>query len=287
MANDWITLAQASDILERSEDEVGEFLAADGVETLSAGDVDGPIRLVPRQYVEKKREELEREAKRREARRRNSRKSPDDDEAESVDVEAVDHEDLPPDHPLTQVVTDRYKAVTEALHRSGNSKALEENLVQIKDAFELTSNAIVQMRDSHEQTASSVSGALVHQRQVLENLLTALQSAGQNTAAVLQYQRDFVKAIERLPEPLQSIQDVQLGLIELEEQRQTLEKERTRFEETDVGRLVTMLLYVLLIAALIGFMSIGWAVIEQIPSLLETLRGSSHRVSLDVWGFFA
>ena len=282
MANDWITFAQAAEMLGKAEDDIRELIAADEVETMSVGDVDGQIELLPREYIEQKRKDMELEAKRRRRRRRPGG-GDTNEEAEPVDVETVDEDDLPQDPQLTQVVTDRYKAVVDALRKSEGSQAVEANLVQIKDAFALTSEAIDHMRAAHAQTASSVEGTLQLQNQIMENLLTALQSAGQNTAAVLRYQQDFVDAIRRLPEPLQSIQDVQLGLIELEEQRQSLEKERVRFEETDIGRLVTMLIYVLLIAALIGFLSIGWSVLEQLPDLIESLRSSpARRVSLDL-----
>jgi len=70
MASDWITVAQAAGILDRPEEEVGKMIEDDSVETLSAGDVEGQIQLVPRDYVETKKAELEAEAEREKERAR-------------------------------------------------------------------------------------------------------------------------------------------------------------------------------------------------------------------------
>ncbi len=273
MASDWITIAQAAETLGKTEAEVRALLEEDGVETLSAGDVSGEIALAPREYVERKREELSRAAKRGKpgSRRRRRTKSDKPADPEPIEVEEIDEEDAA-DPKLRQVVTDRYQAVVEAIKKSERSEALDANLVRIREAFELTSEAIHRMREAHAETTASIERSLQLQNQLMQNLLTALQSADQNTSAVLQYQHDFIDAIRRLPEPLQSIQDVQLGLIELEEQRQNLEKERVRFEETDLGRLATLLVYVLLIVALVGMVSIGWTVLQQMPDLIQALR---------------
>jgi len=178
--------------------------------------------------------------------------------------------------------------MVDALKKSQDSEALEANLVQLKDAFDVTSEAIQHMREAHVGTSSTVENALQLQSQVMQNLLGALQSADQYTAAVVRYQQDFVNAIQRLPEPLQSIQDVQLGLIELEEKRQNLEKERIRFEETDIGRIVTMVIYILLIAALAGMIAIGLEAFEQLPGLIDSLRNSSgRRAAIELTRFFA
>ncbi len=287
MPSNWITIAQAADMLDKSEGDLRALLEADYVETLAAGDVAGEIELAPRDYIERKREEIARAAR---LRQRRSPPKPKPDEpsekpraAEPVNVEEVDDDDPPGDPKLRQVVTDRYNAVVDAIRKTDGQGAAEANAVQLKESFELTAEAIHRMREAHAQTASSIQHSLQVQNQIMENLLTALRSADQNTASVLQYQHDFIDAIRRLPEPLQSIQDVQLGLIELEEQRQKIAKERVRFEETDVGRLVTMIIYILLIVALAGMLSIGWTVLDQLPDLIKALRSPAHgRAALDV-----
>lgn len=290
MANDWMTLEQAAQTLNKTPEEVAEILGADQVETLSVGDVDGPIELVPREYVESK---LEGEGKEppRDAQERDAAEDADaaEDVAESgnkrrkaqrVSVEPVqDDEDdvFRPVRQLTQVMTDRYEAIVESLRHADSTEAIERNLVQLKNAFEVTTEAISHMRDMQSHTAASFEDTLHHQNQIMENLLTSLQSSDRNTAAVTQYQQDFIDAIRRLPEPLQSIQDVQLGLIELEEKRQDIERERMRFEETDFGRLLTMLVYFLLATMLIGLIAVGWMVVQHLPDFLDQLRSSPAR----------
>jgi len=274
MAADWITIQQAAALLGRTPEDLGTSLEQDEVQTLSVGDVNGPILLVPKEYVDQKLE----------ARGDEGGVDPipaaQPAQAEKVEVETVgaDGEAAgPPMHHLTQVITDRYEAIVEAIHRSESSEVVERNLVQLKEAFDLTTEAIRHMRDIQAQTAASFEDTLHHQNQVMQNLLTALQSTDRNTAAVTEYQQDFIDAIRTLPEPLQSIQDVQLGLIELEEKRQALEKEKTRFEETDFGRILTMVLYFLLIALLAGMLSAGWSAMKQLPDLLERFQGAPAR----------
>lgn len=280
MANDWMTFEQAAKTLNKTPEEVAELLATDEVETLAAGDVNGQIKLVPRDYVEAK---LQAESKAPDdgtAKAQGDRPAKKRRKPQRVDVETVqeDEDDVfRPVRQLTQVMTDRYEAIVESLRHADSTEAIERNLVQLKDAFEVTTEAIGHMRDVQSHTAASFEGTLQHQNQIMENLLTSLQSSDRNTAAVTQYQQDFIDAIRRLPEPLQSIQDVQLGLIELEEKRQDLERERIRFEETDFGRLLTMLVYFLLVTMLIGLISVGWMVVQHFPNLLEQLRSSPAR----------
>ena len=271
MAADWITIQQAAALLGKTPEEVSTSLEQDGVETLSVGDVDGALQLVPKDYVDQKLEAQSEEA---------APELPPSVEAEKVEVETVEaggEDEGPPMHQLTQVITDRYEAIVEALHRSESTEVIERNLVQLKEAFDLTTEAIRHMRDIQAQTAVSFEDTLGHQNQVMQNLLTSLQSADRNTAAVTEYQQDFIDAIRTLPEPLQSIQDVQLGLIELEEKRQALEKEKTRFEETDFGRMLTMVLYFLLVALLAGMLSVGWTAMKQLPDLLERFQSYPAR----------
>lgn len=270
MATEWITVDQAAELLKTTPEEVIALMEADQVESLSAGDVKGPIQLVPRDYVERKTREA----------------APGEERGEKVDVETLDEDavdTLRPVQHLTEVMTDRYEAIVEALRQSEGTEVIERNLVELKGAFEVTTEAITHMRDLQATTSAGFEDTLRQQHLIMENLLTALQSADQNTASVVKYQQDFIDAIRQLPEPLQSIQDVQLGLIELEEKRQKLEQERARFEETDFGRLMTMLVYVLLAAMLIGMLSLGWAVGNQLPALLEQLRGSPGRGVVLEW----
>lgn len=284
MAADWITIQQAAALLGRTPEEVSTSLDQDEVETLSVGDVSGAIRLVPKEYVDR---ELEAQTDEAGVEPAPSGGPVQAQKVEAETVEAGGEDEGPPMHQLTQVITDRYEAIVEAIHRSESTEVIERNLVQLKEAFDLTTEAIRHMRDIQAQTAVSFEDTLGHQNQVMQNLLTSLQSADRNTAAVTEYQQDFIDAIRTLPEPLQSIQDVQLGLIELEEKRQALEKEKTRFEETDFGRMLTMVLYFLLVALLAGMLSVGWTAMKQLPDLLERFQSYPARsLSLELLRLF-
>jgi len=280
MATEWITVDQAAELLKTTPEEVIALMEADQVESLSAGDVKGPIRLVPRDYVERKTRQAD------PGNPAEGEAGPGEEQAQKVDVETLDEDavdSLRPVQHLTEVMTDRYEAIVEALRQSESTEIIEQNLVELRGAFEVTTEAITHIRELQATTAAGLEDTLRQQHMIMENLLTALQSADQNTASVVRYQQDFIDAIRQLPEPLQSIQDVQLGLIELEEKRQQIEQERARFEETDFGRLMTMLVYVLLAAMLIGMLSLGWAVGNQLPALLEQLRANPGRGVVLEW----
>jgi len=280
MATEWITVDQAAELLKTTPEEVIALMEADQVESLSAGDVKGPIRLVPRDYVERKTRQAD------PGNPAEGEAGPGEEQAQKVDVETLDEDavdSLRPVQHLTEVMTDRYEAIVEALRQSESTEIIEQNLVELRGAFEVTTEAITHIRELQATTSAGLEDTLRQQHMIMENLLTALQSADQNTASVVRYQQDFIDAIRQLPEPLQSIQDVQLGLIELEEKRQQIEQERARFEETDFGRLMTMLVYVLLAAMLIGMLPLGWAVGNQLPALLEQLRANPGRGVVLEW----
>jgi len=295
MNDDWVTVTHAQEIFGRALDEIDDMARHDGVQVIHIEDeTDRPITLIPRGYAERKAQELGKRTPMDETMAhlklqstRMATTSPTDtapppDETPSPirsDGQEAQGAFAPPAanaaRPLAElggIITDRYEAVIEALRSHEPNRAIQQNLTELTKAFEVTSEAIQGMNQMHRVTTAGLEASLARQGQVMENVLTSLQTSDQNTAGVMRYQQDFVDAVNRLPEPLQAIQDVQLGLIDLEEKRITLEKGRVRFDQTAAGRALSMFSHVLLVVLLLTALNICAKILWNFPDLMGLLR---------------
>lgn len=279
MSDDWITLGEAEILIGRPRDEVNKLITDDNVEVIYVQDnKNRKITLIPREYAEKKGRELNPEKTGTNAtaprRPRKKPEGPQETVAEPVAAfKAEPTQVFGPVAKLSEVITDRYEAIVTALRTSDTGgAAIQQNLKDLTRAFEVTTQAIDSMREIQRETTAGFEVTLSHQNQIMENLLTSLQKADKNTDAVKRYQQDFIDAINRLPEPLQAIQDVQLGLIELEEKRMQMEKHRVRFDQTNTGRIVTLGVYILGAIFLIVGIIVGIRLAFHLPQIVELLK---------------
>jgi hypothetical protein len=280
VADDWITLGEAEMIMGVPKGDITKLVTQDNVEVIYVQDnKNRQITLIPREYAEKKGRELGVSAKPKrggdEPRPKPSKKPPPAQEAvvepyEPVPANAA--ELVGPVAKLSEVITNRYEAIVTALKTPDANDAIQQNLKELGKAFEVTSQAITSMREIQRETTAGFEVTLGHQNRIMENLLTALQKADQNTESVKRYQQDFIDAINRLPEPLQAIQDVQLGLIELEEKRMHLEKGRVRFDQTELGRKLSLIAYALLIVFLVVGILVGLRMAVHFREFLSLLK---------------
>jgi len=272
MKDDWVTITHAQEVFDRASDEVDKMLRRETPNT-PAGVEQGTEKRGESTPLQATMAHIKEHADRDAARlSTGTTEALSEGTEQAGGLEPMTRKQMRPLAELGQIITDRYDAIIEVLKSHEPNQAIKQNLTELTKAFEVTTRAIQGMNEMHRVTTAGFEATLSRQNQVMENLLTALQAAKRNTEAVVQYQQDFIEAVNRLPEPLQSIQDVQLGLIDLEEKRMALESGRVRFSETAAGRALSMIAYVLGVVLLLVVVSICGKIMWSLPDLLDMLK---------------